>query len=1169
MAYNGRPQGYGESQYRSRPANYGTQYNDHDQAQYYDNQVQYQQHHDQDYARYQQDAYDHNQQLPPYQQQPQDQYTAERQHAAQMNPSDHYPVDYDQPQQRQYYYDERFRSDSRNVQQPGRGDRPFRANRQSPETSRPSTSASNHRIKQERILDRSKRESTKAMAWDNPFGVFPGTKKDLEKRKKDAEDVRSQSRADVPLNRPPIVPSSSLHNTTIHHSPPSTNPAVDRPHTSNSRRSSPPTQPISSFNTPLGPFNDVPLRKPLPPFGHDSHSQPATMSDRDRTLPVHHRSNANSSSDNLPPRVDTATTRSHNRAHSLQGQEQISNGYQQSALDYGHDERYTASHPVESRNSPHDYANSVEQNQYASIEAGQMGTRQTQGQARKNMSPQAQNMGLPYRGVASPQRIEKPRESVVPNFAAITPGATENVERTITMQSSGTAHSLRSEPNRRPTYGDISSKPPLIRPGLLQSQDRASPDERSLRSPVDGFDFGLPASRSEPAITPQNSRPILPGDGYGSRGDSDQTSQTPNQYATHDRSNFPPRQESRAAVRDHPASNGFVHSYNQPVLAGQRSQTRLHGQVAPAASGLEYNQTRDALRQEHSLDEQRRPQNYNYERVYRPGAAHTQDTYQQDSFRPVQRTYTEPVGHYDHERRDYGPDAQFWPSTSHGYSQRHYPTDQLQSRPPAAITGQYQEYDQYGDAMIPRPRTANSARAPVRQYPEQYMSALKPTESTLPIADRNHPPPIRPGLLEPVAAPSPTHVPAAAPVPYPQTSPPRTAQNSAPQQRLSSTTASKTPVTLQELNDLRLAFKDRPNDDKLGLKFAKRLVEAASVLASEGGKADAKTTAKNRERYINDAYKIVRKLVAGGSADAMFYLADAYGQGLLGLEANAKEAFQLYTSAAKLQHAPSAYRVAVCCELGQDAGGGTRRDHVKAVQFYKKAAALGDGPAMFKIGMILLKGLLGQQPNRREGISWLKRAAEKADSDNPHALHELALLYENAQSTDVIVRDERYAMQLFTQAANLGYKYSQHRLGTAYEYGTLGAQIDPRMSIAWYSKAAAQNEHQSEFALSGWYLTGSDPLLAQSDTEAYLWARKAAQSGLAKAEYAMGYYSEVGIGCKPDIEEAKKWYFRAAAQLDQRAKERLEEIKRGGAAKRKERISRSNIEKQKGDCVVM
>ena len=54
-----------------------------------------------------------------------------------------------------------------------------------------------------------------------------------------------------------------------------------------------------------------------------------------------------------------------------------------------------------------------------------------------------------------------------------------------------------------------------------------------------------------------------------------------------------------------------------------------------------------------------------------------------------------------------------------------------------------------------------------------------------------------------------------------------------------------------------------------------------------------------------------------------------------------------------------------------------------------------------------------------------------------------------------------------------------------------------------------QEEHQSELALSGWYLTGSEGVLQQSDTEAYLWARKAAQSGLAKAEYAMGYFTEV------------------------------------------------------------
>ena len=121
-------------------------------------------------------------------------------------------------------------------------------------------------------------------------------------------------------------------------------------------------------------------------------------------------------------------------------------------------------------------------------------------------------------------------------------------------------------------------------------------------------------------------------------------------------------------------------------------------------------------------------------------------------------------------------------------------------------------------------------------------------------------------------------------------------------------------------------------------------------------------------------------------------------------------------------------------------------------------------------------------------------------------------------------------MQLFTQAADLGYKFSQHRLGTIYEYGSMGGPIDPRRSIAWYSKAALQEEHHSELALSGWYLTGAEGVLQQSDTEAYLWARKAAMAGLAKAEYAMGYLTEVGIGAPINVEDAKRWYLKAACK---------------------------------------
>lgn len=335
-------------------------------------------------------------------------------------------------------------------------------------------------------------------------------------------------------------------------------------------------------------------------------------------------------------------------------------------------------------------------------------------------------------------------------------------------------------------------------------------------------------------------------------------------------------------------------------------------------------------------------------------------------------------------------------------------------------------------------------------------------------------------------------------------------------------------VSTQELEQLRMVIKTNPNDQVSALKLAKRLIEASDTLASNI--PDPRARAKARERYLVDAHKILKKLASAHNVEAMFTLADNLGRGTFGYEPDSKEAFTLYQSAAKMGHAAAAYRTAVCCEIGHEDGGGTRKDPLKAMQWYKRAATLGDPPAMYKIGMILLKGLLGQPRNPREAVQWLKRAAERADAENPHALHELGLLYESAQPSDAILRDEGYAFSLFQQAAELGYKFSQFRLGCVYEYGLMGFPIDPRLSIVWYSRAAMQEEHQSELALSGWYLTGTEGVLNQSDTEAYLWARKAAVAGLAKAEYAMGYFTEVGIGIAPNLEDAKRWYWRAAGK---------------------------------------
>ncbi|KAF2116589.1 hypothetical protein BDV96DRAFT_29612 [Lophiotrema nucula] len=522
----------------------------------------------------------------------------------------------------------------------------------------------------------------------------------------------------------------------------------------------------------------------------------------------------------------------------------------------------------------------------------------------------------------------------------------------------------------------------------------------------------------------------------------------------------------------------------------------------------------------------------------------------------------------------YGPGGSQNPDTRFGRGQpplpRGYSGDSAYSEPANVMRN---ASPMVSANQIPRPGTAAPAPGRMSSDPMPRPGTTQPQPAN-PDALPAHPTPVRAGLMQQQSQPAPQ---ASRPPPVRQyNSDPAQVGFSNPQgasvppQRRASVPH---PVTHDELNRLRNTWKANPGDSATGLQFAKKLVEAASVLADERGTADKRARDKNRLKFMDEAHKIVKKLVSSGYGEAMFYLADAYGQGMLGLQVDTKEAFTLYQSAAKAGHPQSAYRTAVCCEMGHEEGGGTKKDPLKAVQWYRRSAALGDVSAQYKMGMILLKGLLGQQRNIGEAINMLKRAADQADEANPHALHELGLIYEAQTGNERIIRDEAYAFSLFNQAANLGYKFSQFRLGQAYEYGLLGCQIDARSSIAWYTRAAAQEEHQSELALSGWYLTGSQGILEQSDTEAFLWARKAAcaEPPLPKALFAMGYFTEIGIGCPRSLEEAKRWYGRAASYKFPKAQERLEELKKGGAKvqRGRERLSRTNQKQHEENCVVM
>ncbi|KAI8149035.1 hypothetical protein BJV82DRAFT_505436 [Fennellomyces sp. T-0311] len=322
----------------------------------------------------------------------------------------------------------------------------------------------------------------------------------------------------------------------------------------------------------------------------------------------------------------------------------------------------------------------------------------------------------------------------------------------------------------------------------------------------------------------------------------------------------------------------------------------------------------------------------------------------------------------------------------------------------------------------------------------------------------------------------------------------------------------------------------KTNSPEVQCDFAIFMVEAAKPLTN----AEDEQT---RWEYLAEAEKLLKQLSSRGHAESQYYLGNLYASGLLSRKGKNEfdKAFPLFVQATKHHHADAAYRAAKCYEDGL----GCRKDSSKAVQFYRKAATQSHPAAMYRLGVAELNGELGISKNPRDGVKWLKRASEGATSEYPHAVHELGLLHEKGIDNVVFV-DLEYAVSLYGQAAELGYAPSAFRLGECYEYGKLKCAQDPAMSIHYYTIAAQQGHRDACFALTAWYLVGSPGILPQSDEQAYVWARRAAEKELPKAEYAVGYFSEVGIGTVKNAQEAMEWYKKAAEHGDKRAIQRLQ-----------------------------
>ncbi|EAU32018.1 hypothetical protein ATEG_07756 [Aspergillus terreus NIH2624] len=345
--------------------------------------------------------------------------------------------------------------------------------------------------------------------------------------------------------------------------------------------------------------------------------------------------------------------------------------------------------------------------------------------------------------------------------------------------------------------------------------------------------------------------------------------------------------------------------------------------------------------------------------------------------------------------------------------------------------------------------------------------------------------------------------------------------------------------------DMYLANVKKTDDPAVQYEFAVFMVNAMREMPAEAlddGVAQVygrKGSEITRASLLREAKSILQRLADRSYPFAQYYLADGYASGLFSKgKEDYDRAFPLFVAASKHGHVEACYRTALCYEFGW----GTRVEAARAQQFYRQAASKNHPGAMLRMAKACLAGDMGLGKRYREGIKWLKRAAESSDAQYNSAPYELGLLHESGYGDDVFA-DPAYAAQLFTKSADLGHVEASYRLGDAYEHGKLGCPRDPALSIHFYTGAAQGGHALAMMALCAWYLVGAEPVLEKDENEAYEWAKRAADLGLAKAEYAVGYFTEMGIGCRRDPLEANVWYVKAADQGDERAKHRIAAIR--------------------------
>ncbi|KAA8566077.1 hypothetical protein EYC84_008681 [Monilinia fructicola] len=116
-------------------------------------------------------------------------------------------------------------------------------------------------------------------------------------------------------------------------------------------------------------------------------------------------------------------------------------------------------------------------------------------------------------------------------------------------------------------------------------------------------------------------------------------------------------------------------------------------------------------------------------------------------------------------------------------------------------------------------------------------------------------------------------------------------------------------------------------------------------------------------------------------------------------------------------------------------------------------------------------------------------------------------------------------------------------MAQAYELCLFGCEFDPALSLHYNALAARQGEPEADMAISKWFLCGYEGIFEKNEELAYTYAQRAAETEMATAEFAMGYFYEIGMYVNKNLEVASQWYDKAAKHGNHDALGRINSIR--------------------------